>query len=219
MATTKERGQLIDTPKALQSETVTQQLPSKGQDAIDKSTNLNFDKNILWLKIYENLLWLTRDDIACPIHSKTPLMRTRAAITAYVPRVYFNLSQSSLCGHKTNRFQLQNQLSRDHDFRIPDSSKQRVKYREDHKIVSSSDRSRKVDSPRMPLALSAGSCCAMQSLSRNTTKGRLETLRRLCQKQRKKTKTSHGRNRAAARPGLGRIWFRFAYLRISCYFG
>ena len=44
MATPKERGQLIDTPKALQSETVTQQLPSKGQDALDKSTNLNFDK-------------------------------------------------------------------------------------------------------------------------------------------------------------------------------
>ena len=81
------------------------------------------------------------------------------------------------------------------------SSKQRVKYREDHKIVSSSDRSRKVDSPRMPLALSAGSCCAMQSLSTNTTKGRLKTLRRLCQKQRKKTKTSHGRNRAATIPG------------------
>ena len=56
MATTKERGQLIDAPKALQSETVTQQLPSKGQDAIDKSTNLNFDKSILWLNIYENLL-------------------------------------------------------------------------------------------------------------------------------------------------------------------
>ena len=88
------------------------------------------------------------------------------------------------------------------------SSKQRVKYREDHEIVSSSDRSRKVDSPRMPLALSAGSCCAMQSLSTNTTKVRLETLRRLCQKQRKKTKTSHSRQES----GSDHTWGQFAHL-------
>lgn len=68
----------------------------------------------------------------------------------------------------------------------------RLKYFPDQRTVSSSAWSRNPANPKMPFRFSSSSCCAMQSLSKNTVIGdRKNTERIRCQKKSTKGKTEY----------------------------